>query len=147
MRRVRLYDQRHPSAQTQQEQESRAYLLIEELRLRCERLDGTASDGWLTDLHREVGLAGLSASSRIPGWSRKVLLEAARTRSEPPMRGAPDADTELEIALGRARTAVELCLSLTEPVDHMHMAHGHLLVAMDLLGFHRLNAVFDLDQW
>jgi len=140
MRRVRAYDRRHDSTLTQEEQECRAYVLIEEARLRCERVDCAMVDGWLGDLHREVGMAGLCASSRLEGWSRQILLEAARARSESPIRGVPDAETTVEIALGRARTAVEQCLTMPEKVDHMRQAHLHLRAARDLLGFHRLDS-------
>jgi len=139
MRRVRAYDRRRDSALTQEEQESRAYVLIEEARLRCERVERAEVDGWLSDLHREVGMAGLCASSRLEGWSRQILLEAARVRSASPIRGVPDAETTVEIALGRARTAVEQCLTGSERVDHMREAHVHLRAARDLLGFHRLD--------
>ncbi len=140
MRPVRAYDRRHDPTLTQDEQESRAYVLIEEARLRCERLASAETNGWLSDLHREVGMAGLCASARLEGWARQILLEAARVRSESPIRGVPDAETTVEIALGRARTAVEQCLTMPEKADHMRQAHVHLRAARDLLGFHRLDS-------
>jgi hypothetical protein len=144
MRRVPAGDRRHDSRLTQEEQESRAYMLIEEARLRCECVDPAVVDGWLSDLHREVGMAGLCASSRLEGWTRQILLEAARVRSESPIRGVPDAETTVEITLGRARTAVEQCLAMPEDVEHMRQAHVHLRAARDLLGFHRLDSAAEL---
>jgi hypothetical protein len=126
---------------TEEEQESRAYVLIEEARLRCERLEivglrhfdeGDRQD-LFREIHREIGMAGLFASTEIESWSRKILLEAARLRSESPIRGALDAAGILEIALGRACTAIEHCLNAPEPVDHMHLAHIHVLTGIDLL--------------
>ena len=144
MRRVRAYDRRQDPALSQEEQQSRAYLLIEEARLRCEQVGNAASDGWLLDLHRELGLAGLCASSNLQAWPRRILLEAARARSESPIRGA-DTETTIELTLGMARTAVEHCLSVPEHVEHMREAHAHLRAARDLLGFHRFDRAADLD--
>ena len=89
MRRVEAYAGWQHSADcrlTQEQKESRAYVLIEEARLRCERLEGAGPQQRFHEVHREVGMAGLLASSKLPSWSRQVLLEAARVRSEAPMR-------------------------------------------------------------
>jgi hypothetical protein len=130
-----------PFSLTQEEQESRAYVLIEEARLRCERFATAGLDhgpggdrqARFRGIHREIGMAGLFASTEIESWSRKILLEAARLRSESPIRGGLDPVGILQIALGRACAAVEQCLNASEPVDHMHLAHIHVLAGIDLL--------------
>lgn len=49
------------------------------------------------------------------------------------MRTVVEPDEVLEVALGRACTAVEHCLVAAGPVDHMQLAHTHVLTGLDLL--------------
>jgi hypothetical protein len=135
MRRVKPYEGEKQSmpALTQESQESRAYVLVEEARLRCERVEGDALLRQFRRIHREIGMAGLFASAELPSVSRQVLLEVARLRSEAPVAGALDAVSALEITFGRACAAVEDCLAGPGPVDHIHLAHIHALAATQRL--------------
>jgi hypothetical protein len=119
------------SIPTQEEREAHAYLLLEEARLRCERFENGPLQSELRLIHREIGMAGLFASSEIPSSLRHALLDAARLYDESPIPGDPVA--VLEVALGRACTAVERCLTARAPADHMHLAHVHALGAIDVL--------------
>ncbi len=117
--------------------DARAYLLVEEARLRCERLRGQADRGTgqakLERLHRELGLAGLCASSNLPRPLRLALLGTAHERCARP---APDATDPLEALASSIRTserAVRRGAGAPGLSDHLHLAHVHLLRGQELL--------------
>jgi hypothetical protein len=117
--------------------DERAYALLEAARLQCEAVrERAASDTqWqaLHRVHRQIGLAGLLASSRIPTSTRQALLAHAHAGAagggrdwRDPLRGLVAAVTAAEEAVQRADVPRELS-------DHMHLAQGHLREARELL--------------
>jgi hypothetical protein len=71
-----------------------AYVLLEEAKLRCETLRGQARTHVrrqeLHRLHRELGIAGLVASSNVPSHERHMLLERAHEQSARPVDQCSD---------------------------------------------------------
>jgi hypothetical protein len=113
--------------------EKDAYILLEETRLRCERMLQTAGDQQpLRALHRELGLAGFLASSNLPSDKRREALARARDRV---CAGAAEAGDigALPALVDRARLALESGLIAPEFTEHVHLAHVHALRARDLL--------------
>jgi hypothetical protein len=49
------------------------------------------------------------------------------------MRGVFDADSVLEITIGRACAAVAHCLSAAESAEHVRLAHVHMLTGLGLV--------------
>ena len=108
-------------------------MLLEEARLRCERIGGGASKARLSqpfrDLHRELGLAGFFASTDLSVSTRTKALVRARRRC-----GIEETERqELGMLIDLGRRAVEKRLTTTPVSDHMHMAHVHVLTAQELL--------------
>jgi hypothetical protein len=115
------------------QREVSAYVLLEEARLRCERVLEVVGDApLLGQLHRELGLAGFFASSCVPPDKRRESRDRAHDRC-----GSEAALGDDERALGRlverAQKVVESGLTAPVPTDYMHLAHIHVLQARDLL--------------
>jgi hypothetical protein len=117
--------------------DERAYALLEDARLQCEavRERAVSDTRWhaLHRVHREIGLAGLLASSRIPASTRQELLAQAHARAadgvsdrRDPLRGLVETVTAAERAVRRADVPRELS-------DHMLLAQSHLREARELL--------------
>jgi hypothetical protein len=110
---------------------------LEEARLRCEAFRAAAATPArreaLQRLHRELGLAGLFASSNIPTSTRLALLADAHRRCG---ERSPDASNPMDVLVSimhRSQDAVEHALVAPGLSDHMHLAHVHLLCAQELL--------------
>jgi hypothetical protein len=114
-----------------------AYRLLEEARLRCARLWGRnrsgTQAGWLEILHRELGLAGFSASADLPPERRLNALREAHVRSRTGPSRIYDPRAMLVGLTEQARLAVEGAFGAAEQNDQMHLAHLHVLAAEDLL--------------
>jgi hypothetical protein len=114
-----------------------AYLLLEEARLRLERIltrsDATAVRQRRLKLHRELGLAGFVASASIPRGRR--LAAAARAHEWCFRDTAVEQNGEpmLLTLVGQALRAVEDGLAVPTLSDQMHLTHVHLLNAQELL--------------
>jgi hypothetical protein len=121
------------------EGDERAYVLLEEARLRCERLGLEAR----TDaerismelIHKELGMAGWLASSEIDSGRRLELLATAHDRSTETMLQPPKNHALAGVA-SSAEDAVAEGLAGSGQSDHMHLAHLHLLRALELLAGH-----------
>lgn len=118
------------------QRDARAYVLVEEARLRCEALRAAARDEArgheLRRLHRELGLAGLYASANVPSRTRRALLGGVHDRCDQP--GASIASTGgLLRTMRRALRAARRSLTKDGPADHMELARLHLLRAMEFL--------------
>lgn len=114
-------------------QEERAYVLIEEARLRCEALLAAAGreqrQRELHCVHHDLGLSALHVSTHIPSAQRLALLARVHARCD----RRPGTRRGLERTVHRA--ARELCritgkANSPEPVE---LAHLHLLRATELL--------------
>ena len=120
--------------------EELAYMLLEEARLRCELLVDDSSEAdldpdclSLTGLYGDIGLAGYYASARLEPARRKVLLAQAHARCQRGVGGTASSVRVLAEATAAAARTVECALTVTEPLDHMHLAHIHLMSACEVL--------------
>lgn len=119
--------------------EELAYMLLEEARLRCKSLlaeERASSDaaGTLTvaKLYGELGIAGYYASARLEPDRRRELLALAHTRSR--QEGSDSGFVrELTDVTAAATRSVERALALTGLLDHIHLAHVHVMSACDAL--------------
>lgn len=120
--------------------EELAYMLLEEARLRCQSLlderqpAGVNPDGVsLSGLYGDLGIAGYYASARLEPGRRKQLLAQAHARSERgPSEMACSAQALTDVAVAASRT-VERALTVNGLLDHMHLAHIHVMSACDAL--------------
>jgi hypothetical protein len=111
-----------------------AYVLIEEARIHCARLEptlGPQSAGWFVAVHREIGLAGYFTSEGITSSISRQLRGVAAVRSASSHGTTPLG--ELASMTRWALRAIELALASTDCVDPIHLAHVHLLNAMELI--------------
>ena len=119
--------------------EELSYMLLEEARLRCQALiedgdgqfayvdpDGLSRNG----LYGDLGIAGYYASARLEPERRGQLLAQARTRSE---RGDVTSVRALADVTAAATRTVERALTITGLLDHMHLAHIHVMSACESL--------------
>jgi hypothetical protein len=123
--------------------EELAYILLEEARLRCkslleEELATSYDSGTPTvdRLYGELGIAGYYASARLEPDRRRELLALAHTRSlrqEDPDSGSVRQLTRVTAAATRS---VERALALTGLLDHIHLAHVHVMSACETLDAH-----------
>ena len=120
-----------PRPEPPQNRDARAYVLLEEARLRCEALRADARtparSATLNRLHRELGLAGLFTSSNLPSSVRHTLLADAHQRCTEAL--ADDAIDALALVMRRSEDAVDDGLVAPGLSDHMDLAHVHLLRA------------------
>ena len=131
-------------------------MLLEEARLRCgTMLDQSESNLnpdclSLNGLYGDLGIAGYYASARLEPRRRRQLLAQARARSRrgdtaphradmaPPVADAASCcDTTSIRALSDVTAAatrtVERALTLSGLLDHMHLAHIHVMSACEAL--------------
>jgi len=117
--------------------EEHAYVLVEQARLRCERFHrmvGTDADRLaLEQIHRELGMAGMSISSSLDPVRRLSLLAAAHWQATNPTLHARHAHALAAVVI-EGEDAVVAALTRDTGSDHMHLAHLHLLCAMEQLG-------------
>lgn len=122
-------------------------MLLEEARLRCGALlapnAGTESacpldEVSLQGLYGNLGIAGYYASARLEPGRRRQLLAQARARSRG--RDAISVQALADITAAATRT-VERALTATGLLDHMHLAHIHVMSACEALeGMYALDA-------
>lgn len=110
-------------------------MLLEEARLRCRSLlddhderrfdrDGLSLQG----LHGDLGTAGYYASARLDPARRRQLLAQAHARSERRGAGERSIRSLADVTAAATRT-VERALTATGLLDHMHLAHIHVMSA------------------
>lgn len=122
--------------------EELAYMLLEEARLRCKSLldDGDEYDSdvdldgiSLVGLYGDLGIAGYYASARLEPARRRQLLSQARARSA---RGGCSGEGSIralaDVTAAATRT-VERALTVTGLLNHMHLAHLHVMSACEAL--------------
>jgi hypothetical protein len=113
-----------------------AYVLVEQARLRCEHFhDSVGTDTErlaLEQIHRELGMAGWLISSPLDSLRRLPLLAEAHLQAAIPTLHPRPAHT-LAAAVIEGEDAVVAALMYDTGSDHMHLAHLHLLCAMELL--------------
>lgn len=130
----------HREEPVAQHRDAHAYVLLEEARLRCEQLCSEAATSpqgkALQAVHRELGLAGLFASSNIPTQVRQTLLADAHRRCEQPVAETSDQLGGLIVVLLSATHAVEDGLLAPGLSDHINLAHIHVLRGQELLPDH-----------
>ena len=126
--------------------EELAYMLLEEARLRCGALLDESSeleadrDGLsLSGLYGNIGIAGYYASARLEPVRRKELLAQAHARCERGMSGTLSSVRALADVTAAATRTVERALTVTGLLDHMHLAHIHVMSACE-----ELDAMFAL---
>ena len=118
--------------------EELAYMLLEEARLRCgSLLDDDSEDCWpdpdglsLNGLYGDLGIAGYYASARLEPVRRRQLLAQAHARSD---RGDNGSVRALADVTAAATRTVERALTITGLLDHMHLAHIHVMSACEAL--------------
>lgn len=125
--------------------EELAYMLLEEARLRCHALLADSADGFsgstagfyvdpdglsLNGLYGDLGIAGYYASARLDPARRRQLLAQAHNRAE---RGDPASVRALADVTAAATRTVERALTITGLLDHMHIAHIHVMSACEAL--------------
>jgi len=120
--------------------EELAYMLLEEARLRCKSLladshqtesdpDGLSMSG----LYGDLGIAGYYASARLAPDRRKQLLAQAHTRCDRGTGGLTGSAQALADVTAAATRTVERALTVTGLLDHMHLAHIHVMSACEVL--------------
>ena len=113
------------------------YALVEEARVRCERLAhaaGTSSERASLELVQlELGHAGFIAGSKLPADARQTLLGSAREQATQSGPRESDATHDLVATALQAEQAVERGLGNPQLSSHMHFVHTHLRRALDLL--------------
>jgi hypothetical protein len=119
--------------------EELAYMLLEEARLRCESLVEDRSEAdpdpdclSMTGLYGDIGIAGYYASARLDPARRKVLLAQAHARCHCGGGTASSVRALAEVTAAATRT-VERALTVTDQLDHMHLAHIHMMSACEAL--------------
>lgn len=114
-------------------------MLLEEARLRCGALlerdgepdaDRSPDELSLHGLYGELGIAGYYASARLEAGRRRQLLAQARARSRRSEAISVAALTDVTAAATRT---VERALTVTGLLDHMHLAHIHVMSACEAL--------------
>lgn len=118
--------------------EELAYMLLEEARLRCQALLEDSDHGAYLDrdclslngLYGDLGIAGYYASTRLDPARRRQLLAQAHARSD---RGEPTSVRALADVTAAAIRTVERALTITGLLDHMHLAHIHVMSACESL--------------
>lgn len=125
---------RRPSATV-----DRVYVRLEEARLRCEQLiAGTHSDRQrmsLGAIHDQLALAGFRASCALAPPDHRALLARAQRRAA---QATPYSSLTFAVAalLIDAEDTLTGVMPDAEDMEHLHHAHMHLLLAMDLLHRH-----------
>ena len=117
--------------------EELSYMLLEEARLRCKLLLDDSQEVAvdpdslsLNGLYGDLGIAGYYASSRLEPSRRRQLLAQAHARSD---RGDNGSVRALADVTAAATRTVERALTITGLLDHMHLAHIHVMSACEAL--------------
>jgi hypothetical protein len=117
--------------------EELAYMLLEEARLRCRSLLEESHDSYIdpdgvsvNGLYGDLGIAGYYASARLEPARRRQLLAQAHARSD---RGDASPVRALADVTAAATRTVERALTITGLLDHMHLAHIHVMSACEAL--------------
>lgn len=117
--------------------EELAYMLLEEARLRCRSMldDGQEADAdpdglSLSGLYADLGIAGYYASARLEPARRKQLLAQAHARCDRSICTASSVRALADVTAAATRT-VERALTVTGLLDHMHLAHIHVMSACE----------------
>jgi hypothetical protein len=125
--------------QTSTSSEELAYMLLEEARLRCGSLLDDSGESYadpdglsLHGLYGDLGTAGYHASARLEPARRRQLLSQAYARSERYGVDGGSARALVDVTAAATR-AVERALTVTGLLDHMHVAHIHVMSACDAL--------------
>ena len=120
--------------------EELAYMLLEEARLRCKGLLDEEDDSCvdldglsLTGLYRDLGIAGYYASTRLEPVRRKQLLAQAHARCNRCSGSSAASVRALSDVTAAATRTVERSLTLSGLLDHMHLAHIHVVSASEAL--------------
>ena len=120
--------------------EELAYMLLEEARLRCNSLlaeEHASSDAagmrTVARLYGELGIAGYYVSARLEPDRRRELLALAHARSRKQEGQDSGSARELTDVTAAATRSVERALALTGLLDHIHLAHVHVMSACDAL--------------
>lgn len=132
------------SADVSTSSEELAYLLLEEARLRCKALLDEEAETHedpdsltLGGLYGDLGIAGYYASARLEPERRRQLLTQARARSgvRAADRASDSTDSVRALAdvTAAATRTVERALTITGLLDHMHLAHIHVMSACETL--------------
>ncbi len=113
-------------------------MLLEEARLRCKSLldeEHRASGdlGALSDLYGDLGVAGYYASARLEPRRRRQLLAHAHVRCSRGVDGAETSVRQLADVTAAATRSVERALTITGLLEHMHIAHIHVMSACEAL--------------
>lgn len=111
-------------------------MLLEEARLRCQSLLDDGHDSRvdpdrlsLNGLYGDLGIAGYYASARLDPGRRRQLLAQAHARSG---SDATSVRALADVTAAATRT-VERALTVTGLLDHMHLAHIHVMSAGESL--------------
>ena len=117
--------------------EELAYMLLEEARLRCWALLEESHDSYIdpdglsmNGLYGDLGIAGYYASARLEPARRRQLLAQAHARSD---HGDATSVRALADVTAAAHRTVERALAITGLLDHMHLAHIHVMSACEAL--------------
>jgi len=120
--------------------EELAYMLLEEARLRCKALLDDSGEFYvdpdglsLNGLYGDLGIAGYYASARLAPTRRRQLLAQAHTRSARADSVGSSAVRALIDVTAAATRTVERALGVTGLLDHMHLAHIHVMSACEAL--------------
>lgn len=120
--------------------EELAYMLLEEARLRCKLLlddnhevEVDRDSVSLNGLYGDLGIAGYYASARLEPGRRKQLLAQAHQRCERGVGGTASSARALADVTAAATRTVERALTVTGLLDHMHLAHIHVMSACEAL--------------
>ena len=120
--------------------EELSYMLLEEARLRCKLLLDDSHEVEvdpdclsLNGLYGDLGIAGYYASARLEPARRKQLLAQAHARCARTAGGTPTSVRALADVTAAATRTVERALTVTGLLDHMHLAHIHVMSACEAL--------------
>lgn len=127
----------NPLPQRLYKDDAQVYVLVEEARLRCEALRRMASteesQRELRRLHRDLGLSGLHASTKLPAPARRALLARVHARTDSVACSGPGARRGLVRTVRRAKRAMARSLARNGRADHIELAQLHLFRAMEFL--------------
>lgn len=119
--------------------EELAYMLLEEARLRCKALLADSGERYVdpdglnvSGLYGDLGIAGYYASARLEPARRRQLLAQAHARCDRDLLGSSAVCALTDVTAAATRT-VERALTVTGLLDHMHLAHIHVMSACEAL--------------